>query len=58
MIDFSRQKKEVPEFRLQKVKSLYDSDIVSIDDAVKRSGLGSKRTFYRRLKKLNKDKPN
>ncbi|WP_269744975.1 hypothetical protein [Haploplasma axanthum] len=40
---------------LREIRNQYVHGIITIDEAVKRSGLGSKETFYRRHREL-KDK--
>ncbi len=48
-----RQKQTVSFVVLNEIRKQYLSGVITIDEAVKRSGLSSKRTFYRRLKELN-----
>lgn len=54
-----RKKKEISFITLEEIYSQYKHGIISINDAIKRSGLGSRRTFYRRIKELtNQPKKN
>lgn len=48
-----RKKQTVSFVILKEIQKRYLNGIISIEEAVKQSGLGSKRTFYRRLKELN-----
>ena len=48
-----RKKQNVSFVVLQEIRKQYEERIISLDEAVKQSGLGSKRTFYRRLKELD-----
>jgi hypothetical protein len=47
-----RQKQSVAFVVLREVHSRYTQGFIDIDEAVKQSGLGSKRTYYRRIKEL------
>ncbi|MFH2116658.1 MAG: hypothetical protein ABII85_01300 [Bacillota bacterium] len=53
-----RQKQTVSFVVLREIRNQYNHGLISIDEAVKRSGLGSKRTFYRRLKELEESEQN
>jgi len=44
-----RKKQEISFVVLQELRNQYVHGLISIDEAVKKSGLGSRRTFYRRL---------
>lgn len=51
--NIGRRKQSVSFVVLREIQKQYSNGLITIDDAVKRSGVGSKRTFYRRLKELN-----
>lgn len=52
-----RKKIETSEILLKELKRLHQLKIISLEEAIRRSNLKSKSTFYRRLKELdNKDK--
>ena len=52
--DIGRSKHTISDELLVEIRNQFVHGIISIDEAIKRSGLGSKSTFYRRLKELEK----
>lgn len=51
-----RQKQKTSFIVLKEVHKQYKNGLITIDDAVEKSGLGSKRTYYRRIKELEESK--
>ena len=48
-----RKKQEISFVVLKEIRKQYENGLISIDEAIDKSGLGSKRTFYRRLNELD-----
>jgi len=48
-----RKRQEISKIVLKEIWKQYKNKIITIDEAVKKSGLGSKRTLYRRIKELD-----
>lgn len=53
-----RKRQEISFVTLKEIRNQHRHGIITIDEAVRRSGLGSRSTFYRRLKELENDKSN
>ncbi len=51
-----RKRKEVASVVLLEINNQYKHGVITIDEAVKKSGLGSKETYYRRLREIVKKK--
>lgn len=47
-----RTKQSVPFIMLEETQKLYTNGVITIEEAVKQSGLSSKRTYYRRIKEM------
>lgn len=47
-----RKKQSVPFIMLEENHKLYSNGVITIEEAVKQSGLSSKRTYYRRIKEM------
>jgi hypothetical protein len=56
MTSSGRKKQIVSYVVLEEIQKQYTHGLISIDEAIKKSGLGSKRTFYRRIKELSDKK--
>ncbi len=54
--NIGRKRQEVSFVTLKEIRNQYSHGIITIDEAVKRSGLGSRSTFYRRIKELEDSK--
>lgn len=50
--NIGRKKQEVSFVTLKEIRNQYRHGIITIDEAIKRSGLGSRSTFYRRIREL------
>ncbi len=50
--NMGRKRQEVSFFTLKEIRNQYSHGIITIDEAVRRSGLGSRSTFYRRIKEM------
>ncbi len=47
-----RAKQSVPFIMLEETQKLYTNGVITLEEAVKQSGLSSKRTYYRRVKEM------